>query len=284
VLIEKFLQYCTLNSLSPHTIRSYQYSLTEFSQRQDCQGISGIKQTHVKAYIEQLQKEGKAPTTIQSRIAALSSFFDWAVNQEIINRNPASNIRLPKIPKRQPEYIPRLELMEMIEKVKGDDFVSLRNRAILEVGYSGLLRVSDLRNANREDLDFEACRLKVIGKGNKEEYVPLGEYAIDAIKNYLAQRDKERVGTKEPALFVSVYGERLSRIDAVVRDLLNMGPHAALRTSGATHIYLSGGDVRFIQQLLRHSDLSTTQRYMGFQDQHFRDQFNAHSPRARIKA
>lgn len=268
--------------MSLNTIRAYKYSIEEFENHTQTP-LEDTTPAHVKAYIKHLTDTEKSPSTIQARIAALSSLFDWAVTEFVINRNPAHGIRLPKIPKRYPDYIPRIDLMERIDAINGDDFTSLRDRAIVETAYSGGMRESDIRNANRKDLDIAGMRLKVLGKGNKERFIPIGEYAAQALEKYLAQRDKDRLGLEEPALFVNAYGERLQTPGKIVKKHLGAAPHTSCRASAATHLLIAGASASTIQELLGHAHISTTERYFGRHDQHFRDQFNARHPRARLQ-
>jgi len=216
--------------------------------------------------------EHAAPATLARNLAAIRSFYRWAVRRELLDRDPAALLRSPKLPRRLPRFLAEEDAARLVEQPAAAEPRGLRDRAILELAYGAGLRVAELARLDLAGLDLAAGLVRVLGKGSKERIVPCGREAVAALQRYLPVRPrlKAQDGAIDPqALFLNARGGRLSVRG--IRDLVHrhareagllqeVGPHA-LRHSFATHLLDHGADLRGIQELLGHASLSTTQRY-----------------------
>ncbi|MHB1846329.1 MAG: tyrosine-type recombinase/integrase, partial [Deltaproteobacteria bacterium] len=218
------------------------------------------------------------------------SLYRYCLRRGLVQSNPASRLRPPKVPKRLPDLLRPEEVSAVIEAVEPDQPSSLRDRALLELLYSSGLRVSELCGLDLDRLDLARREVRVIGKGNRERIVPFGGPAAEALGRYVEARSKLRPRAGEPALFLGVRGLRLN--DRSVRTLLRKAslraavgqrtyPHL-LRHCFATHLLENGADLRSIQELLGHASLSTTQRYAQVDMRQLMAVYDRSHPKAKV--
>ncbi len=287
--IDKFLRYLRIEKdASPHTLRAYKKDLEEFLGfiKTDPEAI---EIADVRGFIAEQIKKGLSKTTASRRLASVRSFFKFLYREGYIKTNPARFVSNLKLPKLLPRFLSVDDVFNLIEKPSGTGFITVRDRAILELLYSSGLRVSEISGLSTDDINIKEGFLKVSGKGKKERIVPIGSKAIDALKSYMAERIALK--SNESSLFLNRRGGRLSdrgirRI--VVRYARNIGisgkigPHS-LRHTFATHLLQSGADLRVIQELLGHSSLSTTQKYTHLDITHLIDVYDRAHPFAKEK-
>lgn len=285
-LINQFIQYLSSErNASPQTRRSYLNDLEEFRsflrQSKDDHSpflkeeVKKIDRITIRMYLGFLHKKNRK-SSVARKISTLRSFFKYLLKEGIVSTNPAKSVSTPKVEKPLPSTLSVDEVFRLIESPKGikpkkeSNFSKkglLRDKAILELLYSSGLRVSELVGLNINQLDLDLGFVRVIGKGRKERIVPVGEKAIEAIRTYLKERGNPE---GEVPLFINKRGGRLSTRSVgrlVKRYSISSGifrkvsPHS-LRHSFATHLLDGGADIREIQEMLGHSSLSTTQRYI----------------------
>ena len=258
---------------SSHTVSNYLRDLGQFqiflAQRHpECiqQGFLSPKKIevlHIRNYLVEALKACKA-VSVARKLASLRSFFRFLMRQGFLETNPAKEIRGPKLPRKLPQFLSVDEVFRLLEAPDRTQWRGCRDGAILEVLYSSGLRVSELIHLDREHINLKEGWVRVVGKGNKERLVPLGQKAVSALKMWLS--DQRRLGEE---VFVNERGRRLTvrTIERVVQKYViqcgimkTVTPHT-LRHSFATHLLEGGADLRGIQELLGHSSLSTTQKY-----------------------
>ena len=264
-ILSEYLDYLEVEKgLAQNTIEAYERDLNDFLNFSDNIELNNIKRTNINSYIRNLHEQKFSPTSIMRKIASLRGFFKWANANEIISANPALTLEQPKIPKR----LPKVMSLSEIEDILNRDLTKLE-RVIIELLYGCGLRVSELTNLNINDFDLNGKYLQCTGKGSKDRVVPLGKKACEAIKNYLTEREflvlKFNLTTKR--LLIDEKGKNVTRQQVYTfiheqgkRLHKAISPHT-LRHSFATHLIENGADLRVVQELLGHSDVSTTQLY-----------------------
>ena len=271
--------------VSPHTLRNYLSDLRQFHRflvdselclSSDNAGEGGRVDAHkvdlyiVRAYLASLTKDRKK-SSIGRKLAAVKGFFRYLVTARRLEKDPLILIQTPKQEKPLPAFLSVDDIFQLLGGIKIQDSLDIRDRAILEVFYSTGVRVSELVGLNWGDIDFPLGIVRVVGKGSKERIVPIGELAIQTLRDYsLEQRKKWNRSCKgETPVFLNNRGGRITTrsVARVVEKHLRragipfkMGPHG-LRHSFATHLLNNGADLRVIQEMLGHASLSTTQRY-----------------------
>ncbi len=282
--IGDFLVYLRVEkNFSPHTLRAYKSDLSQFKKFIGEQGtkIKKVDRQLLRRYLILLQKNCKAKT-IQRKVAAIRSFFKFLLRRKICRANPALLIRAPKTEKPLPKFLDEDETIKLLES-PGNNLAGLRDKAILETLYSTGVRVSELANLKKSDVDFIGGSLKVKGKGKKERIVPIGEKALAAIRDYLSQRRESR-----EFIFLNRFGEKIS--GAGISKILKkygekiglreaISPHI-LRHTFATHLLNHGADLRAVQELLGHSNLVTTQIYTHLTTTRLKKIYQKSFPRA----
>lgn len=273
--VERYLEYLDrVRRLSEATITAYQNDLSTFKNfcvGQEVVEIAEISTSLVRRWVRTMGEERLAATSVNRRLSALRGLFNFLTQQEHIEHNPAEAVRSVKVPRRLPETLFEEE-MEQVLQIDREDFAGIRNRVLLEVLYSTGARISEVCNANVDDLLFRRRALLVHGKGSQDRFVFLGEKAFSVLKEYLPYRSAflQRRGLEQSkALFINLRGGRLSPRGAagLISQRINdaglqkhITPHG-FRHSFATHILNHGADIRIVQELLGHSRLSTTQVY-----------------------
>ena len=270
----------TERGVSPHTLRNYLSDLAQFHNflrdRQLCvETNGGIKARKidihvVRAFLAALTRDRKK-SSIARKLAALKGLFRFLITQKQIDKDPLLLIHSPKQEKPLPTFLSVDDVFQLLGSVKIKTDLDVRDRAVLEVFYSTGVRVSELVGLKWADIDFQLGIIRVVGKGSKERIVPIGDVALQALRDYAQeQRKKWNLSCKgEISVFLNNRGERITTrsVARIVEKHLKragiqikMGPHG-LRHSFATHLLNSGADLRVIQELLGHASLSTTQRY-----------------------
>lgn len=293
--LNKFITYLIAEkNASPYTVKNYRHEIGEFLGFLREQGIDsweGVDRHVLRRYLAWLQAQGYVKASITRRISELRSFCRYLVREGILATNPIKAITSPKVPKRLPDYLDVREVEALLAAPDTTEPQGQRDRAILEVLYASGLRVSELVSLNLSNVDLEQGELRVWGKGAKERVALLGEPARRALRRYI--RDgrpklvKEKQATK--ALFVNRLGNRLSTrsvssILAKYAKLAGLGrrvtPHI-MRHTFATHLLDGGADLRTVQELLGHADLSSTQIYTHVSQSRVREVYRKAHPRAK---
>ncbi|SOC35505.1 integrase/recombinase XerC [Ureibacillus acetophenoni] len=291
--LEQFIRYIQLErNFSIHTVKEYQYDLNEFLDFCQAEGISDLNDVeylHARLYVTKLYDEKKARTSISRKISSIRSFFRFLNREFNLDDAPFSSLYHPKKEKRLPNFFYEEEITKLFEENVGDDLKSIRNIALLELLYATGIRVSECTSIELGDIDLNYSILRVMGKGRKERIVPFGYYAQDALLKYINEaRPQMMKNKKHNRLFVNMRGGELT--SGGVRYILNemiekaslktkIYPHM-LRHTFATHLLNNGADLRTVQELLGHANLSSTQVYTHVTKEHLRNTYmNAH-PRA----
>lgn len=273
------------------TRRAYGVDLGGFGEWASEQGLApgDVRHRDVRRYGAGLSSAGAAPATVARKLAAIRGLYGFLVRTEKVGANPAELVSSPKRSEKLPHVLTAEQMRSLLERIPAHTPLELRDRAMLELAYSCGLRCEEIVNLDEGALDFETEQLRVLGKGNKERLLPVGEPAQRALRRYL---DKGRrvlaVDPRERALFLSKSGRRLSNSDITRRLGLwtreaalaaGVSPHS-LRHSFATHLLEGGADLRTIQELLGHASISTTQVYTRVDAARLRDTYAASHPRA----
>ena len=298
-LMFDFLGYLELErGLSRNTLEAYRSDLQQYGEFLDRHGFDPLEVTTVDLmeFVSELatgssERPAAAPATLQRKIACLRSFYRHLRREQIIDRDPASELRAPRSRARLPKVLSRDAVARLLEPPRGTSPAALRDRALLETMYACGLRASEAIGLELSELDLEAGILRARGKGSKERIVPIGGKAIDALTVYLEKGRPQLVGIHpEPRVFVNLRGGGLTRqgLYKIVRRHARtaglehrMSPHT-LRHTFATHLLTGGCDLRSLQEMLGHADIGTTQIYTHLSTERLRDvYFDAH-PRAQI--
>ncbi len=291
--IEGFLRHLSSERrLSPHTIVAYRRDLGAFRgflERDRINRWTAVDSFVVRRFAAECHRQGISPRSIARRLSAVRSLFGYLLRERLTQVNPAVGVSAPKASRRLPVTLDADQMARLLE-LTGNELLTVRDAAILELLYSSGLRLGELVALDLGDLDLKDATVRVTGKGNKTRVVPVGRYARRALKTWLARR-AELAKQDEPALFVGRRGERLKprAIQARVKrwaklqgSPVGVHPHL-LRHSFATHLLESSGDLRGVQELLGHANISTTQVYTHLDFQHLAHIYDQAHPRARRK-
>lgn len=294
---EKFKRYLlSEKNASPYTITSYSHDLNTFLDfvilhtgiAKESFKVADLSHTVVRAFLGDLFTQGYNKRSVARKLAALKSFYKFLAREGIIETNPLLNIQSPKPDKILPKFLYPKEVEALLNIPSTDTPKGIRDKSIFEVLYASGMRVSELVNLDCEDVDFSLGYAKVLGKGDKERIVPLGNFAVTALENYLHNIRPKLLKKKEKALFLNLRGGRLT--DRGVRDILDkymqdlsfrtkISPHT-LRHTFATHLLEGGADLRAVQEFLGHSRLSTTQIYTHLTKGRLKGVYDKAHPRA----
>lgn len=285
-----FLRFLTVEkNASPHTVKNYQVDLREFVESVGGKKAEEVTYLDIRSFLAFLKNRNYSKSSISRKLACLRSFFKYLARENRLKTNPAVNISTPKRERRLPKLLDPEEVTHLLEAPSKDTWEEKRDKAILEVLYSSGLRVSELVGLNHDDMDFVSRWIHVRGKGKKERIVPVGEVAVRAIQGYLERKPpKEGEVTLRRPLYINRSGGRLT--DRSVRRILlkyarrvelrkEVSPHM-LRHSFATHMLDRGADIRSVQEMLGHENLSTTQIYTQVTTRRLREAYDAAHPRA----
>lgn len=272
--------------LSKHTIRNYLFELNRVDKLfDDSTTWMNLSRDQLQSILSKLHRKGLSPRSLSLTLSATKQFCEFLVREHVIQANPAVNLRAPKQNKPLPKNMDLDSVTHLLE-IEGEDPLSLRDRAIMELFYSSGLRLAELAALDITDIEFSERLVKVMGKGSKERIIPVGKIAICAIETWLACR--RAINCDNDALFVTNKGARLAHRSIQARlakwgqeQALNMRVHPhKLRHSFATHMLESSADLRAVQELLGHANLSTTQIYTSLDFQHLAKVYDGAHPRA----
>lgn len=280
----------TERRLSPHTESNYRRDLDALIAYCECEGITGWKKLdnfHIRTFAAREHRDGLGPRSVQRRLSALRGFFNYLIRERVIEANPAADIRAPKASKRLPKTLDVDQVASLLNR-RADSTLARRDLAMMELLYSSGLRLAELAGLDVTDLDLADRTVRVTGKGSKTRILPVGKQAVAALRAWLADR-AAFVRGGSAALFVGRDGRRLGA-RAIQRRIGNWAqatgigvpvhPHL-FRHSFATHLLESSRDLRGVQELLGHADISTTQVYTHLDFQHLARIYDESHPRAR---
>ena len=292
-----YLSYLRVEKgLSQNTILAYGHDLKRFAaflDKRHKHKVGAVDRDDIVDFLSSLYKDKLDSRSVARYLVSLRSFFKYALMEELVRVDPTENLESPKIRQSLPTYLRVDEVDRLLAAPNFNTPSGLRDRAMIEVLYSTGLRVSELLNLRLSDVDVRMGCVRCIGKGNKERLVPIGRKAIAAVEQYLADSRSQFVRSGSPAphnqvLFLTRNGRRLSRV-SIWKILHNYGvklglrghltPHK-LRHSFATHLLERGADLRSVQLMLGHADISTTQIYTHVIEERLKQIYKAHHPRA----
>jgi tyrosine recombinase XerC len=282
--IGKFIRYLEIEkNYSKHTILNYRLDLEDFHKFLGDSAIEKVDYLALRKYLAVLKEKNLGARTVNRRLSSLRSFFKFLVREGYLKTNPTLSLSSPKQDKHLPSFMTEEEVTTLIEAASSKDERGMRDRAILEAFYSTGIRISELVGLNVKDLDFIGGIVKVLGKGKKERIVPIGDVATLRIRTYLENRKKQ-----SEALFLNKNGRRIT--DRGVRGIVEkyiklvsmkhgVSAHT-FRHSFATHLLNRGADLRSVQELLGHANLSTTQIYTHLTTERLKSVYDKAHPRA----
>ena len=276
--------------LSNNTLQSYKRDLKQFKRFIEACEVpyNRVDEETMKEYIQELEELGKKPSTISRCIASIRSFYQYAMKKGKVKKDPTRNIQSPKVEKRVPCVLTSKEVELLLDQPKDIDLKGTRDKAMLEFAYATGMRVTEIISLNIEDLHLDegyvTCKY-----GNKQRNIPLGGISIKALREYIDEARPILIKSEdEKSLFVNINGKRLTRqgfwkIVKFYKEQAHINkditPHV-LRHSFATHLLQNGADLKAIQTMLGHSDISSTQVYMQFQDESLKNVYKSAHPRA----
>ena len=275
---------------SAHTLAAYRRDLdafVDFCRQRSLDGWHQIDDLQVRAFVASRHRKGLSGTSLQRQLSAIRTLFNYLCRHGRADRNPAQGVPAPRAPKHLPETL-SVDQLENLLAFPGDDALACRDRAVMELFYGCGLRLSELTGMNLADIDWQQRTLSVTGKGRKQRHVPFGAKAEKALKHWLRHRSTG-AGSEQKALFISRRGTRISNSSIQQRLKkralqqgvgLSLHPHM-LRHSFASHILESSNDLRAVQELLGHANLSTTQIYTHLDFQHLAGVYDKAHPRSR---
>lgn len=279
----------TARNLSPLTTKNYLRDLSRLQSLLSDPAIatlSDIDTQHIRSALTTLHKNGLSNASLQRWLSSVRTFFRYALQKQWLSNNPADGLQAPAKAKKLPRLLDADQAIQLVS-IEGDGWHSLRDRALLELLYSSGLRLAEIANVDIGDIHFGEATVRVTGKGDKTRLIPVGSCALKAIEHWLKVRS-ERALENEKALFVSQRGKRISHraIQQRVKLIAQrqgisqpIHPHM-LRHSFASHMLESSGDLRGVQELLGHANLSTTQIYTHLDFQHLAKTYDSAHPRA----
>jgi len=291
--LKQFIKYVQLErNFSVHTVREYETDIKQFLAFLEGEGIqclTDVEYIHARLYVTKLYDENLARTSISRKISSIRSFFRYLNREVDLDDAPFRSLYHPKKEGRLPNFFYEEELQQLFAISSGSDDKSIRNMAILELLYATGIRVSECVSIELDQIDFHYSILRVMGKGRKERIVPFGQYAHDALLQYIKEvRPKLMKNKEHQRLFVNMRGGELTArgVRHILNDMMETAslhskiyPHM-LRHTFATHLLNNGADLRTVQELLGHAHLSSTQVYTHVTKEHLRNTYmNAH-PRA----
>lgn len=289
--IKLFLEFLQQEKkLSDNTLQSYRRDILQYEEYVGKNKINYAKvnQEDVKTYLEHLKEIGKKPSTVSRNLASIRSFYQFLIRIKKVKHDPTENIQSPKIEKRVPNVLTSQEVELLLEQPKNIDLKGIRDKAMLEFAYATGMRVTEIISLDINDVNMEEAFV-ICRNGSKQRNIPLGSLSLKALKEYIEEARPILIKNEnEKALFVNINGDRLTRQGFwkiikyykeqahITKDIT---PHV-LRHSFATHLLQNGADLKAIQTMLGHSDISSTQVYMQFQDPGLKDIYQKAHPRA----
>lgn len=293
--IQDFIHYLLVErGLSNNTMVSYERDLKGYAfylrENGSIQNVHEIGRVHIIQFLKHLKESGKSSKTIARHIASIRSFHQFLLRERVVNEDPSVHIETPQVERKLPQVLSLSEVEKLIETPKLTSPMGYRDKAMLELLYATGIRVSEMIDLNLSDVHLMMGFIRCFGKGRKERIVPIGDQATKAIEEYIQKGRSKLAKTKNQteALFLNHHGKRISRqgfwknlkkiaIEAGIQKELT--PHT-LRHSFATHLLENGADLRAVQEMLGHADISTTQIYTHVSTKRLKDVYKQFHPRA----
>ena len=284
--LRSFLNYLLVDKgLSKNTVKAYEADISSFFQWLGNKDLkyNNLQEDHINQYISFLFQKKMRSSSVNRKISSIKSFYIFLVKRNFVKNSPLNDLVTPKQEKYLPESMSEAEVDKLLNSPDVSNKIENRDKAMIEMLYATGMRISELVNLKMTDVDMKRCVVKVFGKGSKERLVPFGETALDSLRSYLNER--EQSSSKE--IFLSNRGKKMTRVAFwqrvkiyLIRENLknSISPHT-LRHAFATHLLNRGADLRSVQLLLGHSDLSTTQIYTHIAKQRLSDVLKKHHPR-----
>ncbi|RNA69057.1 site-specific tyrosine recombinase XerD [Alteribacter keqinensis] len=292
--LKEYLHYLVVEKgLSQNTLEAYRRDISNYlhylKHVEQLDNVEKVHRTNIVSFLFHLKEKGKASTTVSRQLSSLRSFHQFMIREGLATHDPSTLIDMPKAEKRLPKVLNMEEVEALLEAPDGSSPLGLRNKAMLEMLYATGLRVTELCSMNLSDLHLQMGFVRCIGKGNKERIIPLGRTASDVLKAYLQSSRPVLVKKqRHDVLFVNHHGRQMSRQGfwKVLKSLASeakiekeLTPHT-LRHSFATHLLENGADLRAVQEMLGHADISTTQIYTHVTKTRLKDVYADFHPRA----
>ena len=294
--LKEYLEFLNFErGLSPLTRENYARDITQLIKLADSVALNSLQTNHIRRFVATLHSKGLGGKSIARMLSSWRGFFDFLVNRKGFTNNPVIGLRAPKSPKTLPQALSIEQAIKLVD-IDDDDVLGIRDHAILELFYSSGLRLSEVVNLDIDALDFSEGTVVVTGKGNKTRIVPMGSHAMEAMQKWLQIRtqikinDATKNGSGKP-VFIGLQGRRISARNIQyrlkewsIKQGINSSVHPhMLRHSFATHVLQSSGDLRAVQEMLGHANISTTQVYTHLDYQHLTKVYDQTHPRAKKK-
>ena len=289
--VEQFLEFLQKDKkLSDNTLQSYKRDIVQYSDYIKVTGIDYLTVTNedIKDYFKSLQKVGKKTSTISRSLASIRSFYQFLVKSKVVNADPTAELQSPKIEKKAPSILSSQEIELLLDQPKDVDLKGIRDKAMLEFAYATGMRVTEIISLDMDDINLEEGYV-ICKHGSKQRNIPLGSLSLKALREYAGNARSILIKDESvKAFFVNINGKRLTRqgfwkIVKYYKEQAHITkeitPHV-LRHSFATHLLQNGADLKAIQSMLGHSDISSTQVYMQFQDESLKNVYRKAHPRA----
>ena len=292
-LVKEFINYLAVErGLADNTLDSYNRDLKQFQEflsNEKVENIQKATRNIVMSYLMFLQKRGRATATVSRHLAALKSFYHFLLREKYIEKDPTANLESPKLEKKLPRILSVNEVEKLLSQPKGNEPTGLRDKAMLELLYASGIRVSELISLDMNHINLDMGYIRCFGKGSKERIVPVGSFARKCVNEYLQKGRAKLIKSRaEKALFVNQHGRRLTRQGfwKIIKKYATKAgiskeitPHT-LRHSFATHLLENGADLRSVQEMLGHADITTTQIYTHLTKGRLREVYTKSHPRA----
>lgn len=292
-LLEGFLEYlCVEKGLTANTLVAYRRDLEKFflyCKNKEVTNPQSIDRNFLAVYIYVLKRRQDSPATIARQIASLKGYFKFLCLENLIESDPTVNLESPKLEKKLPKVLSMAEVDKLLKTPSGYEPLQLRDKSMLELIYATGLRVSELINLTVKQVNIDLAYVRCMGKGNKERIIPMGSFAAKSIMTYLEKgRPYIIKNPYEDILFLNHHGQRMTRQGfwkIIKKHARTTGiskeitPHT-LRHSFATHLLINGADLRSVQELLGHADISTTQIYTHLTNKRLQEVYKQTHPRA----
>lgn len=290
--LKPYLDYLSFErNLSPLTREHYARDIRQLLGLSGETALNSLQNTHIRRFIASLHGKGLGGKSIARMLSSWRGFFDYLVQRHAFSHNPVIGLHAPKSAKTLPQALSIEQAVKLVD-IEDDGVLSIRDHAILELFYSSGLRLSELVNLNIDQLDFSEGTVTVTGKGNKTRIVPLGSHAIEALQKWFKYRVSLLINNPaEKAVFIGLQGKRISARNIQyrlkewsIKQGINSSVHPhMLRHSFASHVLQSSGDLRAVQEMLGHANISTTQVYTHLDYQHLTKVYDSAHPRAKKK-
>ena len=289
--INNFLEFLQKDKkLTDNTLQSYKRDISQYENYIEKNNLdyANVDEDAIKGYLTYLQENGKKTSTVSRNLASIRSFYQYSVRVKNIKKDPTENVQSPKIEKRIPNVLSTKEVELLLEQPEDTDLKGIRDKAMLEFAYATGMRVTEIISLDIKDVNVKEGYV-ICKTGTKQRTIPLGELSVKALKNYIDESRPYLIKSDdEPSLFVNINGKRLTRqgfwkIVKFYKEQAHIDKEitpGVLRHSFATHLLQNGADLKAIQTMLGHSDISSTQVYMQFQDEGIKNIYKKAHPRA----